>query len=157
MIRHIVAIDQNRGIAKNGTQPWKLPTDEQYFLNMTKTHGSVLLMGRTTFEVIGRPLPGRKNFVATRDDNFRAEDVSVVRDIEAFLASQSDIWVIGGAQIYEATLRVADELYVTEIEADFDCDVFYPEFAELFQLVEKGQRQHENGLNYRFNRYAPRP
>ena len=155
MIRHIVAFDKNRGIAKNGVQPWKLPTDEKYFSDMTKTYGGILLMGRTTFEVIGRPLVGRQNYVASRQADFVVEDVTVVHDIDAFLNDHQDVWVIGGAEIYAATLSRTDELYITEIDADFGCDVFYPEFTEHFQIVDQGQLRHENNLNYRFNRYTP--
>lgn len=156
MIRHIVAIDQKRGIAKDGVQPWKLPGDEQYFSDMTKTDGAIVLMGRTTFEVIGRPLPGRQNFVATRKPGYEADGVTIVRNIEEFLEGHPDVWIIGGAQIYAATLALADELYITEIEADFACDVFYPEFAAKFELVEAGEPQYENGLDYRYDRYQPR-
>jgi dihydrofolate reductase len=157
MIRHIVAVDRKRGIAKEGVQPWKLPSDERYFRDLTKTLGGVVLMGATTFRVIGRPLPERHNFVATRDSNFRADGVELVYDIDAFLDHQPDVWVIGGAQVYEATLRRADELYVTEIDADFDCDVFYPDFSGAFMLAKEGEMQHENGLDFRYDLYTKRP
>jgi dihydrofolate reductase len=157
MIRHIVAIDQKRGIAKDGIQPWKLPKEEQYFADMTKTHGGVILMGRTTFEVIGRALPGRQNLVASKEPNFTAEGVTVVHNIDGFLQNQPEVWLIGGAQIYAATLLLADELYVTEIEADFGCDVFYPEFTDHFKLSQQSEPQQENGLIYRYNVYRPRP
>jgi dihydrofolate reductase len=157
MIRHIVAIDQNRGIAQNGVQPWKLPGDERYFSDMTKTHGGVVLMGRVTFEVIGRPLPGRQNFVASHDPGFSAEGVTVIHDIDDFLQDQPDVWVIGGAQIYAATLLMADELYITEIDADFGCDVLYPEYTDRFELRQQGDPRQENGLIYYCNVYTPRP
>lgn len=156
MIRHIVAFDVHRGIAKDGVQPWKLPSDEQYFADMTKKHGGVILMGRTTYEVIGRPLPNRQNFVASRNAEFAIPGITAVHDVEAFLQNQADVWVIGGAQLYAATLLLADELYITEIEADFACDTFYPALLDHFQLADEGPVQYENDLAFRYNRYIPR-
>jgi dihydrofolate reductase len=156
MIRHVVALDQKRGIAKRGVQPWKLPSDEQNFSALTKTNGAVILMGRTTFEVIGHPLADRQNFVASRAKDYKPLDAAVIHDIDAFLQNHADVWVIGGAQIYAATLQLADELYITEIDADFQCDVFYPNYTEQFELTHEGPVQQENGLTFRFNRYARR-
>jgi dihydrofolate reductase len=156
MIRHMVAIDNQRGIAKNNKLPWKLPTDEQYFTDMTKTHGGIVLMGRTTYEeTVLKPLEGRQNFVLTHDPDYHAVGATTVTDVYAFLDMYPEVWVIGGAKVFESTLTRADELYITEIEADFDCDTFYPEFATMFELRKKGEPRTENGLSYRFNLYTP--
>ncbi len=157
MIRLIAALDQNRGLAKQGTQPWDLPTDRRYFSDLTKTHGGVLLMGRTTYEVIGHALPDRQNFVATRNKDFAAEGVTPVHDIDAFLASHPEVWVIGGGQIYAATLSHADELYITEIAADYDCDVFFPAFLNKFRPISVDSAQEENDVRFRFTRYTSGP
>jgi dihydrofolate reductase len=151
-----VAIDAKRGIAKDGVQPWKLPADEAYFEQITRKHGAVVLMGSTTYRVIGSALRGRKNFVITRDRNFKANDATVIFDLDAFFAEHTDVWVVGGAQIYTATLDRADELYVTEIEADFGCDVLYPEFSQRFTLAHRGDVRAENGLQFRYNIYRKR-
>lgn len=155
MIRHIVALDRSLGIAKDGVQPWKLPLDEQYFSNMTKKYGGVILMGRTTFEVIGRPLPQRQNFVATRNSHWNAEGVTAVHDIDAFLSQHQDVWVIGGAELYSATMTRVDELYITEIEHDFKCDRFYPEYKDDFAEVLVSQAVTEGDLSFRFKLYKP--
>jgi dihydrofolate reductase len=154
MIRQIVAIDSKRGIAKDGVQPWKLPGDEAYFGKLTKGYGGLVLMGSKTFEVIGHPLPDRENFVVSRDGG-EIPGVTVVSDLEQFLAgfkeAQKDIWIIGGAKIYELTLSLTDELYVTEIEADFDCNQFYPDFLQAgFTAAETGEKQVENDVSFRF-------
>lgn len=157
MIRQIVAIDAKHGIAKAGVQPWKLPGDEQYFSEKTKLYGGLVLMGRKTFEVIGRPLPERQNFVVTRNTALQTPGVQIVHDVSAFLDAYDDVWVIGGAELYEATLAVCDELYVTEIEADYDCDTFYPAFLGAFELSSKSPVATENGTNYRYCVYTRRP
>jgi dihydrofolate reductase len=154
MIRHIVAIDSKRGIAKDGVQPWKLPADERYFTEQTKRFGGVVLMGRKTFEVIGKPLPDRQNFVLTHDKTFDVVGVTRVDDLDEFFDEHPDVWVIGGAEVYELTLKRADELYVTEIAHDFSCDTFYPPYDE-FELSEKGIPLTENSLTYSFNIYKP--
>lgn len=157
MIRQIVAIDSERGIARAGVQPWKLPGDERYFSEKTKLYGGIVLMGRKTFEVIGRPLPERQNFVATHDRAFKAPDVQIVHDVSAFLGTHEDVWVIGGSQLYEVTLAACDELYVTEIEADYGCDTFYPAFLDAFELSSKSPMVTENNTNYRYCVYTRRP
>lgn len=157
MIRHIVALDQRRGIARSGVQPWKLPIDERYFADMTKLFGGVVLMGRKTYEVIGRPLPGRHNFVLTHNADFRSAGVTVVHELDSLLAQHADIWVIGGAQIYRQTLGQADELYITEIDADYGCDTFYPEYLTAFEAVQRGDWQQDGDTRYRFMVYRPKP
>lgn len=155
MIRHIVALDQQRGIARHGNQPWELPPDKKYFGEMTRQHGGVILMGRTTFEVIGHALVDRQNFVLTRNPNYVAPDATVVHDIDAFLSHYSDVWIIGGAQLYTATIDRAGELYVTEIQADFGCDTFYPDYRHSFQEIKASEELQDNNLTFRFKVYKP--
>jgi dihydrofolate reductase len=156
MIRHIVALDDKLGIAKDGDQPWKLPTDEKFFRDMTQKFGGVVLMGRKTFEVIGRPLPKRQNFILTHDTGYNAEGVSAVHDLDAFLSGHEDVWIIGGAEIYAQTLARADELYITEIEHDYGCDVRFPYYKDAFELVLASEPVQENDVRYRFKLYRPR-
>lgn len=153
MIRQMVALDRNRGIAKDGAQPWKLPTDERYFSEQTKLYGGVVLMGRTTYEGIGMPLPERQNYVLTHDGEFEAADISVVHDSAAFFAEHSDVWVIGGGVVFAETLDIADELYITEIDEDYGCDTFYPEYMTDFEPSQTGGWQVENATRFRFMVY----
>ena len=153
MIRFIVAVDQNLGMAKNGRQPWHLPTDEQYFLQQTQKYGGVVVMGRTTYEAIGHPLKERRNIVLSRTER-HIEGVENATDLQQALRTADDIWVIGGAAIFAQTLQFADELYVTRIEADFECDQFFPKFEQNFDLASKSLPYHENGVTFTFCVYS---
>jgi dihydrofolate reductase len=153
MIRFIVAVDEKLGMAKNGRQPWHLPTDEQYFLQQTQKYGGVVLMGRTTYDVIGHPLKERRNIVLSRSLKY-IEGVEVEKDLQNALRVAPDIWVIGGAGIFAQSLQYADELYVTRIEADFECDQFFPEFEDQFDLTSKSTPHHENGVTFTFCAYG---
>ena len=146
MIRLIAAIDQKRGIAKAGRQPWHIPADEQYFKDQTLKFGARLLMGRKTFDVMKHALPDRTNYVLSH--NRQAESGIVgVTDLDVFLQDLTeDIWVIGGAAVYHQTIARADFLYLTHIESDFGCDQFFPDYAEQFELVDQSPPQHEDGL-----------
>jgi len=149
----MVALDSKRGIAKGGVQPWKLPTDERYFTERTKLHGGVVLMGRATYDAIGKPLPDRQNFVLTHDAVFSVPGVMVVHDLDAFFAEYPEAWVIGGGVVFAETMNIAHELYITEIDADYDCDTFYPEYGRDFVPVQTGEWQAENNTRYRFMVY----
>jgi dihydrofolate reductase len=160
MIRHIVALDAHRGIAKNGAMPsWHLTGDEAYFTRQTQLYGGQVLMGSGTFReaLRNRPLKGRTNYVVTRDPS-AIPGAILVNDLQKFMADwprSRDLWIIGGSEIFAQTMHWADELYVTEIEADFDCDRFYPPYAETFELIRKSPPQQENGLTYRYCVYRP--
>lgn len=160
MIRLIVAYDRKRGIAKHGFQPWYIPDDETYFSRQTKSQGGNVLMGRTTLEVMGKPLSGRNNYVLTSRRGPIA-GAELVHDLEVFMKRFKDIdlWVIGGASVYKQILDsdLADELYITHIDADFGCDQFFPEFsAQKFQLARQTDAKNENGFSYRYAVYAKR-
>lgn len=128
-IAAIVAIDQNRGIGYKGNIPWYLPADLKYFKKTTLGHP--VIMGRVSFESIGRPLPGRTNIVISRDPFYLAQGVQVAHQVdEAFRLAMSEnpdkIFVIGGAEIYKLTQSYWDELFLTEVKASFPCDTFFP-------------------------------
>ncbi|OQP03725.1 dihydrofolate reductase [Geobacillus sp. 44B] len=155
MISHIVAMDQNRVIGKDNRLPWHLPADLAYFKKVTMGHA--IVMGRKTFESIGRPLPGRENVIVTRNRSFQPEGCKVLHSIEEvkqFAAKCDDeVFVIGGAELFRATLPVADRLYITKIEASFPGDTFYPAFNESqWQLVSytKGIKDEKNPYDYAF-------
>ena len=132
MISLIVAMDQNRVIGKNNELPWHLPADLQYFKKVTMGHP--IVMGRKTFESIGRVLPGRENVIVTRNQDFKAEGCVVLHDIEqikTFADSRDEeVFVIGGAEIFKEILPVTDRLYITEIHETFEGDTFFPVIDE---------------------------
>ena len=156
MIRLIVAMDRKRGIAKQGFQPWNIPEDENYFATMTKQFGANLLVGNITLKVMGGPLPERTNYVLTTDKNPIA-GATVTNNIEKFLNGfqGKDLWVIGGANVYSQCfeLDVIDQIYVTQIEADFGCNQFFPVTNERFQLSSQSELQEQNGFIFRYEIY----
>ncbi|MDR4925993.1 dihydrofolate reductase [Peribacillus sp. YIM B13472] len=132
MISLIVAMDQNRVIGKNNELPWHLPADLQYFKKVTMGHP--IVMGRKTFESIGRVLPGRENVIVTRNQDFKAEGCVVLHDIaqiKTFADNRDEeVFVIGGAEIFKEILPVTDRLYITEIHETFEGDTFFPVIDE---------------------------
>ncbi|MFT6194355.1 MAG: dihydrofolate reductase [Cognaticolwellia sp.] len=125
----IVAHANNRVIGKNNDMPWHLPADLTYFKKTTL--GKPIIMGRKTYQSIGRPLPGRKNIVISRDNNFQAEGVEVANSVDAALAlvvDSAEVMVIGGGAIYQHCLVAAQRLYITHINADIDGDTHFPEY-----------------------------
>jgi dihydrofolate reductase len=129
----IVAVAANGVIGRGNALPWRLPGDLKRFKRLTMGHH--LLMGRRTFESIGRPLPGRTSIVITRNRAYTTPSgVLVAHDVTTALAAVSDddseAFVIGGAEIYRLTLPLADRLYLTEIERAAEGDVFFPTFEQ---------------------------
>lgn len=130
----VVAIDAQRGIGIDNKLPWHLPEDLAHFKRVTI--GKPIIMGRKTWESIGRPLPGRASIVVTRDANFRAEGADVVTSLEdgitlaavrgRCMPGADEACVIGGGEIYRQALAVADRLYVTHVLADIDGDTRFP-------------------------------
>jgi dihydrofolate reductase len=130
MLSIIVAMTEERVIGRNNQLPWHLAEDLRRFKKITMGHP--IIMGRKTFDSIGKPLPGRQNIVITRDPEFRADGVTVGRSLlEAFGlcdASTGEEFVIGGASVFAAALPLAQRLYLTLIHKDFPGDVFFPAF-----------------------------
>jgi dihydrofolate reductase len=123
----ILARARNGVIGRDNQMPWKIPGEQAYFKRVTMGHP--IIMGRKTWESVGRPLPGRRSIVVTRDPGFKATGAEVVHSVEGALAASGnvdEIFVIGGAQIYDALLARADRLLITEIDADFEGDTFFP-------------------------------
>jgi dihydrofolate reductase len=151
----IVATDRQRGIGIHNTLPWRLPEDLAHFKRMTSGHP--IIMGRKTFESIGRPLPNRRNIVITRNPGWHADGVETVASLDAALQLLGSLpaFVIGGAQIYIEALPYADRLIVTEIDKMFDCDAFFPSI-DASQWKEVAREQHHseaNHFNYAFVTY----
>ena len=129
IISIIAGMDKNRLIGQGNRLPWRLPADMKHFRQHTL--GKPVLMGRRTFESIGKPLPKRTNIILTRDHNYRADGCIVTHSIEEALKAASgceEIMIIGGASIYELFLQRADRLYLTYVHACFEGDVYFPAF-----------------------------
>jgi len=128
MIRSlIVAVARNRVIGHTNGLPWRLPADLAHFKRLTMGHP--VIMGRLTYESIGKPLPGRKNIVVTRTPGFQAPGCLVVDSLDDAYheAGEADeVFVIGGGQLYAAALPAADRIYLTEVESEIEGDTFFP-------------------------------
>ncbi|MFT5705181.1 MAG: dihydrofolate reductase [Shewanella sp.] len=148
----IAAMANNRVIGKDNQMPWHLPEDLRHFKAMTL--GKPIVMGRKTFDSIGRPLPGRHNIVISRQEGLAIEGVTCVNSFEEAIKAAGDIEelvVIGGGQLYAATLALADKLYLTEINLDVDGDTHFPEWDDGSWLqVEDEKAINDKGLGYRF-------
>ncbi|WP_151705019.1 dihydrofolate reductase [Nitrincola alkalilacustris] len=156
----IVAHSSNRVIGIGNKLPWYLPEDLKYFKRITQ--GKPIIMGRKTFESIGRPLPGRANIVITRDEQWQAEGVRVVHGLEEAIELASDIalidgveeaLVIGGAEIYAQALTRVDRLYLTEVHTELEGDAWFPELDKTHwqeMLREDFPAQEPNPYDYSF-------
>ena len=136
----IVARGKNGVIGLKGKMPWHLPEDLKHFKETTM--GCPVLMGRKTWESLGRPLPGRKNVVITRQADYVAEGACVVPTIEAALEAVKDepvAFIMGGAQIYQQTLPLVKVAHVTVINADYDADAYFKPFDDEHWLLDEEQ------------------
>jgi dihydrofolate reductase len=154
-ISMIAAMAQQRVIGLNNQMPWHLPADLQHFKKVTL--GKPVVMGRKTFESIGRPLPGRRNIVISRQSPPADSPVEWVSSIEqalALLAEQPEVMIIGGAEIYRQCLPLAQRLYLTEIALETAGDAFFPDYQAECNWQEIAREEHpqsaENPLGYRF-------
>lgn len=129
----VVAMAEDRAIGLNNTMPWRLPDDLKLFKRLTMGHP--ILMGRKTWQSLGRPLPGRQNIVLTRDMDFEAPGATVIHSLQELggMELQSEeIMVIGGAQIYALMLPLMSGLYVSEVHGSWPADTYFPPFKEFF-------------------------
>lgn len=151
MIKFIAALDENQGLANDHGIPWqgRIPTDVGYFRQ--KTLGGNVMMGYGWYKEQAQPLADRRNLVATTSSEALRPGFERVRDAGAFLAeAKDDIWVGGGAGLFESTLDLADELYITQLEGDFNCTKFFPPYKKSFTLVSESEAHTENGITFRF-------
>ncbi len=133
IISIIAAMDRKRGIGVDNKLPWRLSADLKRFRELTMGHH--IIVGRKTFESIGRPLPGRRMIVVTRDVNYKAEGCNVANSVEdavnlARERGESEVFFCGGAEIYAQTIGIADRMYLTFVDAEVAADTFFPEFDE---------------------------
>ena len=150
----VVAMDKNRVIGIDGGLPWHLSSDLKYFRDITM--GKPIIMGRKTHESIGRPLPGRRNIVVTRNENFDAEGCDVVTSLDAAMELVKEVpeaMMIGGASLYLDTLPVADQLYMTEVHAEVKGDTWFPEidpeqWQELSRTAFSADERNEHDYSF---------
>lgn len=154
----IAAMDENQLIGSNNGLPWQLPADLAFFKRTTM--GKPVLMGRKTFESIGRPLPGRRNIIITRDSAYEAPGCEIVHDINAAMELTADCeetMLIGGASLYEQTIELANVLYITRIAHAFQGDTWFPQF-DLAEWTEAWREAHEpdekNAYSYAFLKFV---
>ncbi|MEO8057236.1 MAG: dihydrofolate reductase [Burkholderiales bacterium] len=152
----IAAVARNGAIGKNNQLLVQLPGDLPRFKKLTL--GCPVIMGRKTWDSIGRPLPQRRNIVITRNTSWQADGAETAASLASALASvagEPKAFVIGGAQIYAQALPLADELALTEIDADFEGDVFFPAWNRAgFKQTSREDHSTPQGLQYRFTHYS---
>jgi dihydrofolate reductase len=155
----IVAHDAQRGIGIDNTLPWRLPEDLAHFKRLTSGHP--VIMGRKTFDSIGRPLPNRRNIVVTRNAAWLHDGVEAADSLGAALAlarayaGDGPVFVIGGAQIFAEALPLADVLEITVIDQTFNCDTFFPalDAAVWTETARAAYHSDANGFDYAFLTY----
>jgi dihydrofolate reductase len=150
----IAAMDRNRLIGNKNQLPWHLPADFAHFKG--KTMGKPIVMGRKTFESIGKPLPGRVNIVLSRNPDLQFEGVTCVNSLQEAIAVSADadeIMIIGGSTIYEMLLPLVDRMYITYVEGEFDGDAWFPVFDQNHWLEKESvlhQKDEKNSYDCRF-------
>ena len=159
MLSIIVAKAKNNIIGKNNKLLWSLPEDLKRFKQLTTGH--TIIMGRKTFESLGRVLPNRKHIVFTQNPDFKVEDENVeivhsMLEIKQYIDDENENFVIGGAMIYNLLLPYTKKMYVTEINQDFEGDAFFPKInLEDWKIIEKekGIKNEKNNLEYEYVTY----
>lgn len=160
IVSAIAAIDEKRGLGKNNDLLFRFPADSKRVREKTKGHP--IIMGRRTYDSIGRPLPNRTNIVITRDQNYSAEDIVVVHSLDDAIKiaketeepketkeTEGEIFIFGGGEIFKEALPVTDRLYLTVVEGDYGADTFFPDYSE-FKKILKEEKGEEEGYKYTF-------
>ncbi|MCF8258440.1 MAG: dihydrofolate reductase [Flavobacteriales bacterium] len=140
MLSIIVAADRNNVIGKDNALIWHLPNDLRFF--RTKTTGHTVIMGRRTFDSVGKPLPGRRNIIVSRNAHFKADGCETVTSLEAALAicnPGDENFIVGGEEIYRQALPLADRVYLTRIDHEFEGDRHFPQLGAEWELTKQTQ------------------
>lgn len=142
IISLIVAMDEKRGIGLDGHLPWHLPADLKRFKSLTMSHH--LIMGRKTYESIGNPLPGRTMIIVTRNPNYQPDGCMVARSLDtaiefARMGMDNEAFIIGGGDLFEQSIDLADRIYLSLIHASLTADVFFPEIDDKKWQVVKSE------------------
>ncbi len=159
MLSIIVAIAKNNVIGKDNKLIWHLPEDLKRFKELTT--GKTIIMGRKTFESLGRVLPKRKHIILTKNKDFKynnemVEIVTDIKELDKYIKSEEENFVIGGASIYKMFMPYANKMYVTKIDEEFDGDTFFPNIDEnewKVETKEKGITDEKNPYNYEYITY----
>ena len=156
MIRAIVAVDDLLGISAPGHPPfnipWHIPEDLQRFQRLTQ--GDIVIMGATTYEAMPDALPGRRNIVISKAPKRVRQGFECIDDLASFLHTiDGDVWIIGGGKLYATVLSFCDELYITHVRGNFNCDVFFPSYEQDFSLLSKSPMQQSAGLLFSYAIY----
>lgn len=155
IISLVVASASNNAIGKDNKMPWHLPNDMRHFKNIT--WGMPVIMGRKTFESLGKPLAGRKNIVVTQQPSWKAEGAIAVKNLDdaMFVAKQTDakeIMVIGGGEIYKQFFPKADRIYLTRVETEPEADTFFPAIDPAqWRLVNKKDYEADEKNSYKYS------
>ena len=150
----LAAVSANRVIGLNNTLPWHLPADLKHFRQLTT--GNIIVMGRRTFDSIGKPLPDRTNVVLTRQRHFDRPDILTANSIQEVLKHFCDddrhIFIIGGAEIFQQTLPLCQRLHLTEIQQDFTGDTFFPEYIrdDWREISREIHHTPDSSMEYHF-------
>jgi len=151
----IVAVAHDGVIGVNNTLPWHLPEDLKRFRALTMGHH--IIMGRKTYDSLGRLLPGRTTVIVTRNENYKVEGALVANSLEAAIAlceNDDEVFLIGGAELYQAGLKLAHKLYITEIELEVAGDAFFPKLISTeWQETEREAHTSEKGLSFSYATY----
>ena len=153
----LVAMARNRVIGRNNKLPWHLSADLKHFKFLTM--GQTIVMGRKTYESIGRPLPGRANIIVTRQAGYEVPGAIVVNTIDDALlicertgSINGENFIIGGEELYRQTLKICQRIYITEIQRDFEGDVFFPEFdPNEWEETQRDRHISENDTNLEYH------
>lgn len=154
MVKIIVAKSRNGIIGDSNKLIWSLPGDLANFKKITTGHS--IVMGRKTFQSIGKPLPGRRNIIITRNTDYEVKDCEVVNSLEeALLLTGNDCFIIGGGEIYKQSLHIASKIYLTLVDEDFTGDTIFPELDDNWfkSSEEKFLKDEKNPYNYSFITY----
>ena len=157
IISIIAAMDRNRGIGVDNKLPWRLSADLKRFRELTMGHH--IIVGRKTFESIGRPLPGRRMIVVTRDGNYKAEGCDVAHSVEDAInlareRGESELFICGGGEIYSQSIGIADRMYLTLVDAEVAADTFFPEFdqrewSERESFYQPADEKNQYAFNFK--------
>ena len=147
IISIIAAIGKNLELGKDNKLLWYIPDDMKRFKMLTMGHP--VIMGRTTYQSIGRPLPGRINIILTRDNSYKAPGCIVAYSLEEALTiaretDDKEVFIIGGGKVYEQAMNIADKLYLTIVEGKFDADTYFPEYSRFEKILSEKKGEYNN-------------
>jgi Dihydrofolate reductase len=150
IISLLVAASENNVIGKDNALPWTLPSDMRYFKN--QTWGLPVISGRKTYESLGKPLPGRKNIIITRNKSWTAKGTDVVHTLEegiekAVTFGANEVFIIGGAQVFKEAMLIANRIYITRIHHEFEGDTFFPDIDPAKWMLMKNIFCHADAKN----------